>query len=77
MNLPEIAGDREIVLLNLGYVVQDNILVFGGSGDKQPDLVKGSWSVASEFLLAKSGNVSLSAPHPGVTWIAKFIFVNF
>ena len=39
--------------------VQDDILVFGGSGghEKQPEYVTSEWSVASEFLNSKPSSV--------------------
>ena len=42
--------------------MQDDILVYGGSGgrEKQPEFVTGEWSIASEFLKQKSGSVSLA-----------------
>lgn len=40
--------------------MQDDILVFGGTGgrEKQPEYVSSDWSIASEFLNEKKGNVS-------------------
>ena len=41
--------------------VQDDILVFGGSGghEKQPEYVTSEWSVASEFLKSKPSSVTI------------------
>ena len=40
-------------------MLQDDILVFGGSGghEKQPEYVTSEWSVASEFLKSKPSSV--------------------
>ena len=40
-------------------LLQDDILVFGGSGghEKQPEYVTSEWSVASEFLKSKPSSV--------------------
>lgn len=48
--------------------LQDDILVYGGSGagEKQPDHVAGKWSVATEFLKEGARTVHSSLLSPSV-----------
>lgn len=50
-----------ILAETLIWPLQDDIIVFGGhSQDKQPEQVKASWSVATDFLKEKDPNVRLN-----------------